>query len=171
MEFDPFVAIRLTPYHASRTGWPHHLGKVFGVLGFRTRNPTAKEFVMAVREWQQNQPTLAADGLLGVETWEKLRPLVRAYTGPVAAGTRPDWVDIPASDNDLSPPPLPKSLAPRCAEDRALLTLLRDWTETDAMTKAGGRGSRFCRRRGFAARFASGRYGRASAVGNAPSSH
>jgi hypothetical protein len=133
MAFNPFLAIRLTPYHAQLTGWPDYLGKVFGVLGFPTRNPTAKEFVTAVRKWQHDHPPLAADGLLGAETWQKLLPEVRSYQGRVAAGTLPDWVAppsptaaVPAPQN----PPPPTPAVPRAAgtpEDRALEDLLKEW--------------------------------------------
>ena len=49
MAFDPFVAIRLTPPFARQTGWPERFGPVFAARGFRTRNPTPREFVTAVR--------------------------------------------------------------------------------------------------------------------------
>lgn len=132
MSFNPVVAIRLTPLYAHLTGWPDSLGKVFGVLGFTTRNPTAGEFVAAVRAWQLARPPLDADGMLGAETWKKLQPEVRAYRGRVAVGTRPDWVDlpapVPARASAAAPhrPPSPPATAD-APEDRAIGGLVEAW--------------------------------------------
>jgi len=135
MAFDQFVAIRFTSYYASLTDWPDHLGRVFGAFGFHTRNPTALEFVTAVREWQLEHPPLKADGLLGPQTWNELLPAVRAYTGPVPAGTRPDWVGPlrPTTGALNLPPAAVANPVTHDAEDRVLHATIQQWLH------AGGR--------------------------------
>jgi hypothetical protein len=131
MAFEPFLAIRFTPYFAHTTGWCDRFGRVFAVLGFRTRNPTAREFVTAVRAWQLDHPPLDADGILGPHTWDVLLPAVRAYTGVVPAGTRPDWVGpaAAAGGGGADPPPPAAVVDPvgHTAEDRALRVVIAQW--------------------------------------------
>ncbi len=127
MSFNAVVAIRLTPYHARRTGWPDCLGTVFGVLGFTTRNPTAKEFVTAVHMWQLRHPPLDADGILGARTWARLRPEVEAYRGRVAPGTRPDWVDPPSPKAVRNSPAAAAPPTADAPEDRAIRALFQEW--------------------------------------------
>ncbi|HEY1379099.1 MAG TPA: hypothetical protein VGF55_20020 [Gemmataceae bacterium] len=126
MPFNPVVAIRLTPYYARLAGWADLCGRVFAVLGFRTRPPTAGEFVAAARRWQLDHPPLAADGLLGPATWATLAPAVRAYRGRVAAGTRPDWLDPPSRKfaRTATTPPAWTADGP---EDRAIQELVLTW--------------------------------------------
>jgi hypothetical protein len=131
MAFDPFLAIRFTPHSARLAGWADHLGQVFGVFGFHTRNPTALEFVTAVRDWQLAHPPLDADGLLGPLAWDQLRPTVLAYTGAVPAGTRPDWVGptqgtMATGDGATTPTEVATPHTP-CAEDLVLQALIREW--------------------------------------------
>lgn len=131
MAFDPFVAIRFTSYYAHRTNWPDHLGKTFGVFGFHTRNPTALEFVTAVRDWQLGHPPLKADGLLGPQTWNELLPVVRAYTGVVPVGTCPDWVSpvTPGQIASVTYPPPSAVVIPIAdsGEGRTLQTVIDKW--------------------------------------------
>src|SRR5262245_23104389 len=128
MSFNPVVAIRLTPYYCRLVGWDDHRGRVFGALGFRTRNPTAREFVTAVRRWQLDHPPLAADGLLGPATWTTLTPAVRAYRRRVARGSRPDWLDRTAR-KVARPLATPDATRPADSpEDRAIQELIQAWT-------------------------------------------
>lgn len=128
MSFNPVVAIRLTPYYSRLVGWDDLRGRVFAALGFRTRNPTAREFVTAVRRWQLDHAPLTADGLLGPATWAILAPTVRAYRGLGPGGTRPDWLDRTARKVAR---PLASPDATRTAdspEDRAIQALIQAWT-------------------------------------------
>ncbi len=126
MSFNSVVAIRLTPYYARLAGWADICGRVFAVLGFRTRNPTAREFVAAVRRWQLDHPPLATDGLLGPATWATLAPAVRAYRGRVAGGTRPDWLD-PPSQKVARAATIPAAWTADGPEDRAIQDLVLTW--------------------------------------------
>lgn len=141
MAFDPFLAIRFTPYHASRTDWPDHLGQVFGLLGFRTRNPTPREFVTAVHGWQVTHPPLTGDGLLGPHTWAAMRPTVVAYSGAVPAGNCPAWIGpaspVPPVGDGLNPPSDVITPVAGTGEDRVLLAILQEWLRVGGTVDAG----------------------------------
>jgi len=75
-------------------------------------------------------PPLDADGRLGPQTWERLRPVVGAYAGAVPAGTRPDWVGPPtpgAAGVATLPPEAVVAPVAHTAEDRALRAIIEEW--------------------------------------------
>ncbi len=121
MAFDVFKAIRFTEYYARETRWPAQMHKVFGVLGFVGRYPTAKEFVTAVHRWQLSHPPLGADGVLGVQTWRAMAPAVQAYkTVAAPAARRPDWLkfvnELPAPKGAANPPAARPAMAAQTGE-------------------------------------------------------
>lgn len=100
------LAIRLTPYYAETVGWRTELPKVCALLGYPHHYPDARGFVVALSRWQARYQ-LDADGMLGQDTWKKMKPALPFYVGPTPGmGPHPKWVyQIDPSANVQPLPP------------------------------------------------------------------
>jgi hypothetical protein len=86
------LAIRMTPYYAKRAGWTDKVDNVCGLLGFPASYPDARDFVKAVYRWQLSHQ-LDPDGMLGPNTWKKMKPAVDSYSGKApVVGPHPKWI-------------------------------------------------------------------------------
>lgn len=68
--------------------WKERFYQVSEQIGIYNQTPTAEAFAQAVYKWQQVQPGMIADGILGPNSWAKLEPKTRYSI---------DW-GIPAPD-------------------------------------------------------------------------
>jgi hypothetical protein len=94
------LAVRMTPNYAKSAGWGNQLGEICGLLGFSPSYPDAKNFVTAVYRWQQTHQ-LDADGMLGPDTWKKMKPALNTSSAKAPImGPTPAWVYTidPAAD-------------------------------------------------------------------------
>lgn len=87
-------ALKLNPVYGQQLGWTAQYVKVLEVLGTAT-SASAEVFAQAVADWQAGKPPLTPDGILGPNTWKKLKPLVSA--GPTTppgppSGSGPAWL-------------------------------------------------------------------------------
>ena len=76
------------------------MGEICGLLGFSPSYPDAKNFVTAVYRWQQTHQ-LDADGMLGPDTWKKMKPALDTSSAKAPImGQTPAWVYTidPAAD-------------------------------------------------------------------------
>jgi hypothetical protein len=128
------LAIRMTPYFAKSAGWKDQVDNVCGLLGFSGSYPDAQNFVTAVQRWQLTHQ-LDPDGMLGPDTWKKMKPAVNSYSGQVpVVGPHPKWIyamdpaaNIPAARHP-GQIPNPKQSD---AEDR----IIKEWARTAVESK------------------------------------
>jgi LAS superfamily LD-carboxypeptidase LdcB len=66
-------AIRLNRHYGSNLGWQDRLHEINIIIGLASNTPVERDFVDAVSKWQKVQG-LKADGILGPNTWRRLRP-------------------------------------------------------------------------------------------------
>jgi hypothetical protein len=91
-------AIQLNRYYAHclrRTdgcvGWIDQFGQFGQVLNLHKKNVTEQSFAQSIYSWQQSQPGLTKDGILGINTWSrlnKLYPTNRGFSLEVPFGIR-----------------------------------------------------------------------------------
>jgi hypothetical protein len=97
--FSRALAIRFTPYYAKSLGWGSDIAKICGILGFKNHYPDIGQFVTAVADWQQKNPPLHADGMLGPVSWRKMSEAIGAQQGGATfVGPHPDWIAKVNSD-------------------------------------------------------------------------
>jgi peptidoglycan hydrolase-like protein with peptidoglycan-binding domain len=71
-EIDEERAIRLNRQDAESLGWGRSRPDISRLLGFTTSTPDEPSFARAVFDWQRRQG-LAADGVVGPNTWARLQ--------------------------------------------------------------------------------------------------
>ena len=87
------IAIRVTPIYAKSAGWDTRLSEVCSFLGFNSNYPSISSFVNSVADWQKSHGPLAVDGILGPNTWAKMRSLMGAQAKKSAPiGPHPEWI-------------------------------------------------------------------------------
>jgi hypothetical protein len=128
--FNVAIAIRCTPDYANAAGWAPEVGKVCKVLGFKVHYPDPRQFVTAVRDWQQRHPPLVPDGMLGPITWKRLGLVVAAYQDSTTfAGPNPEWIAmIHANTNRAPARPVPRAAPPvarRAEEDKLIAEMVK----------------------------------------------
>jgi hypothetical protein len=104
-------AIQLNRYYAHclrRTdgcvGWLEQFGQFGQVLNLRRRDVTEQRFAQSIYSWQQSQPGLIKDGILGINTWSRLNnlyPTNRGFNIEVPSGMRSPLTATP--NGALSP--------------------------------------------------------------------
>lgn len=122
------LAIRFTPYYARSVGWKIELAKICSFLGFYNSYPDPKGFVTAVAKWQAKNH-LDPDGMIGPDTWRKMKPALDYYFFPIhMVGPHPDWVyqiDASADINPLPPPPRMPNPSQASSEDRVIKEMIK----------------------------------------------
>ncbi|MGH2733646.1 MAG: peptidoglycan-binding domain-containing protein [Actinomycetota bacterium] len=72
-------AVARNRVHRQSLSWQPSLDGIVRYLGFGTRTPDEPRFAEAVARWQQDQNGLTVDGILGPQTWGRMRGAI----GPV----------------------------------------------------------------------------------------
>ena len=124
-------AIQLNRYYAHclrRTdgcvGWIDQFGHFGQVLNLHQRNVTEQNFAQSIYSWQQSQPNLIRDGILGINTWSrlnKLYPTNRGFSIEVPFGIRSPSA---AMSNRILPPTITGS--PSISPARGFLFVVFD---------------------------------------------
>lgn len=71
-DIDLARAVRLNRYYARKVGWFRHRDDIDRLLGFTTGSPDARALAAAVAGWQV-QNGLGADGIIGPNTWKRMK--------------------------------------------------------------------------------------------------
>jgi len=81
-------AIRLNQHYGRTLGWRDHIDRIVQLLGFSDITPGEAEFAQAVERWQREH-NLAADGIIGPNTWSRMRTAlgISQPSAPPSAGT------------------------------------------------------------------------------------
>jgi hypothetical protein len=66
-------AVQLNRQYGQSLGWRGYIGRIARLLGFSSSLPPEPAFAEAVARWQQGQPGLGVDGVLGPQTLTRMR--------------------------------------------------------------------------------------------------
>lgn len=77
-------AIARNKHWGARLHWQQHFDRIVTLVGFSDMTPDQATFAEAVARWQAER-RLAADGIIGPNTWAAMRPLI----GLIGTGTSP----------------------------------------------------------------------------------
>jgi hypothetical protein len=80
-DLDLARAVRLNRSYGKKLGWYNHQDSIARFLGFTNYSPDEKTFARAVAEWQQKKG-LEVDGVIGPETWSRIKVEIRSISAP-----------------------------------------------------------------------------------------
>ena len=90
----------------TKPAWKERFYQITNELGFFDQTPSAEAFAQSVYQWQNRQPGLTADGILGPKSWAKLEPKTRYSIGVNAPP--PVWITTMPAAGAHNVPDLPQ---------------------------------------------------------------
>lgn len=93
-------AIARNRHYGKALGWAIHFNLINPLLGFTNYSPIETVFAQGVARWQSQQPGLTPDGILGPNTWQRMRqqltlPLAPSRACPAKAAIAKDRCNHP----------------------------------------------------------------------------
>lgn len=83
-------AVSRNRYYAQQLGWSTQFNQIANMLGFRDRSPDEASFAQGVARWQASQPGMSVDGVIGPNTWKKMRTILSpASSAPSSPAPQP----------------------------------------------------------------------------------
>ena len=72
-------AIRSNRAFSQILGWRRQMGDIVRYLAFKNSAPSDTQFALAIARWQSRQPGLKVDGMLGRQTWQRMKGAIGPF--------------------------------------------------------------------------------------------